>query len=244
MARKKKKKADGPPGVPPWMATFSDLVTLLLTFFVMLMAMASFEESQQLETVFESLRRALSSKGAGPGLLSMVEGNKLADLLREDTLVRPTEAADRKGMKADLSNAVPDLSPNEVEVRLHLDERAFFASGQSQLKPGARSHLRDVGLALRDQNVRIRVEGHTDAEGTEAENWRLSLLRALTVTDALHTDGGVPVTRLEARGMGPFSPIATYSPDQARNRRIELVLVGDDVPAREAMTELKQRLGQ
>ena len=41
--QKKSKKKDGPPGAPAWMVTYSDLVTLLLTFFVLLMSMASMD---------------------------------------------------------------------------------------------------------------------------------------------------------------------------------------------------------
>ena len=48
-------------GAPMWMSTFSDMVTLLLTFFVLLLSMASFEDPSKVQAVFESIRSALGA---------------------------------------------------------------------------------------------------------------------------------------------------------------------------------------
>ena len=55
MGRRKKKKDEKMEGLPAWMATYSDMVTLLLTFFVLLLAMATFDDTKRVEAVFESL---------------------------------------------------------------------------------------------------------------------------------------------------------------------------------------------
>ena len=65
--KKREKKEDDPPaGAPAWMVTYSDMVTLLLTFFVMLLAMASFESPGRVDKVIESLRRAFGVGGYSP----------------------------------------------------------------------------------------------------------------------------------------------------------------------------------
>jgi chemotaxis protein MotB len=53
----------GGPSAPFWMVTYSDMVTLLLTFFVMLLAMANFEEVGRVDAVFESIRLVLGVDG-------------------------------------------------------------------------------------------------------------------------------------------------------------------------------------
>jgi len=223
------------------MATFSDLVTLLLTFFVMLMAMASFEDAEDLDVVLESIRRALAELGMGDGLVSMVLGeDEMSDNIRKDRTVRPDRARDREAQEADESDAVVRVSPVETEVRLTLDEQIFFATGASELRPGARERLGELGLVLRGHDVGIRVEGHADGVGLESANWALSLERALVVTDILHEDARIPLDRLDARGLGAFHPEVVREADQARNRRIDLVLTGSDAETAEALGAVRR----
>lgn len=238
MAKRKKKAPDPPPGVPAWMATFSDLVTLLLTFFVMLMAMASFEDSSDLDTVMESLRQALAERGFGEGLLTSVLGENLSDARRKNTVAKPKDARPREALDADISPTTAKVAPPD-DVRLTLDGAAWFASGRHELAPGARTRLKELGVLLSDHDVGIRVEGHTDREGAEEANWRLSALRALSVVEVFEQDAGIASERLEAQGFGAYHPVAVREADQARNRRIEIVLIGDDVQTASALADLQ-----
>lgn len=61
------------PGAPLWMATFSDMVTLLLTFFVLLLSMASFEEPTKVSAVIQSIRTAFGSAGLSHSLFGVSE---------------------------------------------------------------------------------------------------------------------------------------------------------------------------
>lgn len=240
MSGRKKKKAEEGGGVPAWMATFSDLVTLLLTFFVMLMAMASFEEAAELDTALESLRDALASLGFGDGLVSMIAGDNLSDAIRKDVTAKPLEPTEATSMAADYSDAVVSVSQTPSEVRLTLDDQVFFSPGGKTLLPGARDQLRALGVVLAAQDVTVRIEGHTDGTGSEAANWELSVLRSMVVADTLHREGRVPLDRLESRGYGSFHPIVERDVDQARNRRIEIVLVGDASATQQAHAAVKR----
>jgi len=228
MAKRKKKEPDPPPGVPAWMATFSDLVTLLLTFFVMLMAMASFEDSSDLDTVMESLRQALAERGFGEGLVSRVFGDNLSDASRRSSTAKPQVARPRESLDADLSPTTVKVDKTPTEVRMVLDESATFATGSAELLPASRRRIAAIGRVLVDHPVSVTIEGHTDKQGSEDANWRLSTLRALAVLEVLRDDVGMGADRLEARGYGGFRPTVLREADQARNRRIELVLTGDD----------------
>jgi chemotaxis protein MotB len=234
---RQKKAPDPPAGVPAWMATFSDLVTLLLTFFVMLMAMASFEKSEPIDAMFDSIREALGDSGFGDGLLSAVFGEQLSSNNRRDVATKPIEPTPSPASPDDMSEAAIRLTRDPSEVRLTLQPDVFFASGSATLVEGARSRLRPYAQAVRQEDVGVRIEGHTDVEGDESANWSLSSLRALTVAQVFSAEG-VPADRIQARGYGPFRPISLHPDDRARNRRIEVVLTGTDIQTQEAWSAL------
>jgi len=75
--------------------------------------------------------------------------------------------------------------------------------------------------------MRLRIEGHTDSEGGEASNQRLSERRAASVLAYL-TSRGIAAGRVTSVGLGETSPIDTNrtSAGRARNRRVEFHIVG------------------
>ncbi len=82
--------------------------------------------------------------------------------------------------------------------------------------------------------TKVRVEGHTDSDGTEASNLVLSQLRAAAVVKWF-TDHGVALTRLSSVGCGATDPLApnTSPENKQRNRRTEfdIELLGDQRPS-------------
>ncbi len=102
-----------------------------------------------------------------------------------------------------------------------------FETGSARLTSAARVVLNPVAESLRaNPDVRIEISGHTDATGSLSTNMRLSQQRAEAVRDYLVLRG-VWADRLEARGRGPDSPIASNSTPEGRamNRRVELRVI-------------------
>lgn len=102
----------------------------------------------------------------------------------------------------------------------------FFDTGKAVLKAGARNTLGKIADQLRvNDEVRISIEGHTDAVGSEELNQRLSEKRAAAVREYL-ISRGVPGDRITTVGMGERAPIATNDAPAGRqqNRRVELVI--------------------
>jgi len=103
-----------------------------------------------------------------------------------------------------------------------------FETGRADLKPGAAERLRPLASYLQaNPNVRVRIDGHTDAQGSDAYNQALSERRAGAVRAALAAmgvDGG----RIEAVGHGEAQPVAENRSAAGRqqNRRVEVTLVG------------------
>lgn len=103
-----------------------------------------------------------------------------------------------------------------------------FETGRADLKPGAAERLRPLASYLQaNPNVRVRIDGHTDAQGSDAYNQALSDRRAASVRAALGTMG-VAGARIEAVGHGESQPVAENRTPAGRqqNRRVEVTLVG------------------
>lgn len=99
-----------------------------------------------------------------------------------------------------------------------------FEFDSATLTMGAEQILADVAEKLRaNENVRVRIEGHTDSVGSAAYNEQLSQERADSVADYLASQG-VARDRMQTTGYGESQPVATNDTDagRAENRRVEL----------------------
>ncbi len=115
--------------------------------------------------------------------------------------------------------------------RIHLRTAIKFLENSAELDPSATPTLDAVQhvLATHPAIVHLRIEGHTDDQGSFANNLLVSKKRAKTVSDWLAAHGVAP-TRLESQGYGSAMPIADNATPEGReqNRRIELVLIEND----------------
>lgn len=120
----------------------------------------------------------------------------------------------------------PDTPPSRVQVtssRVEITEIVPFETNSARLLPEANAVLDDVVQVLKDApEMRLRIEGHTDADGSEEFNLELSQQRAEAVKRYL-VSKGISASRLEALGLGETRPIDTNRTPagRARNRRVE-----------------------
>ena len=226
------KKKAAPAGAPLWMVTYSDMVTLLMTFFVMLLAMANFEDATKVDAVMGSIQLALG-RGTGdhtaPGTEKFPEkpegksdmdkvGSKLSDALANH-----------------LSDDLIKMSQTPTEIRIKLPGRILFAPGSAELHPAALQLLADIAGALRDKKVNLEVEGHTDGTGGADENWLVSAERALAVLSELQERGGLDGRYLKGVAMGQYHPANLEGGSSEWNRRVEIVIRTREGAAYEAL---------
>lgn len=242
--RESKKEESQGPSAPFWMVTYSDMVTLLLTFFVMLMAMANFEEVGRVEAVLESIRLALGAGGNHQTLLGVTpqEMNQPSEIEPLDEL-QPIMSQLRESLTRHVSDDMVRMTRTQTEIRVQLSDRVLFAPGSEQLHPAAYSLLSGLGETLSNHPVHIRVEGHTDATGTADANWRLSALRAVSVVTAMQESGGIDGRQLEAHGYGSYRPSAPEGGDTTWDRRVELVIQSKSPLAYDAIYKVEQLTG-
>lgn len=119
------------------------------------------------------------------------------------------------------------LQPIQQGATVRLDN-IFFDFDQATLLPQSRIELEKL-LRFLEANPTVRVElrGHTDAEGTDSYNLKLSDQRAKAVMAWL-LDRGIAPTRLQAKGYGETEPVAPNDTPagRARNRRTEFRVMG------------------
>lgn len=113
-----------------------------------------------------------------------------------------------------------------TEKKIELKQTVFFDTNKATIKPVSFALLNDVASALKDNpKIKVEVQGHTDSQGNDAFNMKLSQKRAESVR-AYVAGRGISKDRMTAKGYGEDVPIADNRTDVGRgqNRRVEFVI--------------------
>jgi outer membrane protein OmpA-like peptidoglycan-associated protein len=142
----------------------------------------------------------------------------------------PVEAEDRDGVEDEdgCPDADKDTYQNVVvtEERIEIKQTVHFDTGRATIKRVSFPLLDEVAQALADHpKIRVRVEGHTDSQGQDAYNLRLSRDRARAVREYLE-GRGVDGSRMTSDGYGETRPISDNrtAAGRAQNRRVEFLI--------------------
>jgi outer membrane protein OmpA-like peptidoglycan-associated protein len=186
--------------------------------------LAAAEKKQREKEAADAAAKAAAVAAA----LEAQEGKRRAALAAE-------KAAEEERFMArrDLEDRLDSVLPTRITERGLVAEISGvqFAAGAATLNPSAREALaRFAGIILSYPTLEFMVEGHTDSRGSEAINKELSLARAMSVRDYL-IGQGIRATRIDVEGLGPAAPVADNetSAGRARNRRVEIVMWGDEI---------------
>ncbi len=220
---------DDEPSAPFWMATFSDMATLLLTFFVMIVAMSEVE--------VKKFKAALSYFQGNTGFLenvAVVPPTVDPTILRrpqQESMMRAQkmEEIEEVIQRLDLQDKV-EVTLTERGVHVVLTDSIMFRSGQADLLPTSRELLGEVANKLEGEVHSVMVEGHTDNQPIRSirfpSNWELSTARAASVVRYLLTlESALPGERYMPVGYGEFRPKESNDTGDGRNRnrRVEIL---------------------
>ena len=234
------------PGVPGWVVTYGDMMSLLLTFFILLVSFSSIQESKFKEAM-ESLQGALGVLEKYPTAIEfktrIVPTPRQTDSSEIYYMIRKVE----QYLVETRQDDVVEVSLEKDGVRIRLKDRLMFASGSAELKPGALPVLDKIADLLDGAGKEVEVGGHTDNVPIHTEryptNWELSAARAASVARYLQARGIAP-ERLRAVGYGPYRPIADNATPEgrARNRRVEIFMRLSEQQQRTLEREKRQGL--
>lgn len=177
-----------------WLLTFADLISLLLTFFILLYSMKAIKPQE-----WESLRGAFDSTFSIKEEIVETKPNKTDTIEKLDSLV-----ADNLDYLASILktrfHGDEVLKATEVNRDIELDtlilnlpSKLLFDPGSATMKDIGRETMANLGDLLRHVDNRIEVAGHTDPNPINTDdfptNWELSAVRALRVAEALAEQG-------------------------------------------------------
>ena len=237
----KKCKCECPECMPEWLATFGDLMSLLLCFFVLLLSMSTMDAKKVKEAI-----------GSLAGALSVLEGGTQTEVSRNRIQkATPIEKNDETAQTVNkLSQAVAEFREFTAggkgpAIVMEEGEEGFFIRLPADItfKPGSAQisdedsllFLKRIAIIIKEylpKNVEIQIKGYTDNQPPPStspytDNWELSAARALSVLKILIKDGVSP-KQLSAAAYGEYHPIAANATPEgrAKNRRVEIWFFG------------------
>ncbi|KPL59155.1 flagellar motor protein MotS [Rossellomorea vietnamensis] len=235
--KRRRRPASQPPGAPKWMVTFSDLITLILVFFILLFSMSQID-IVKFRTIADSFQQRQILEFY-PSVIPFDNPSAEPEMESEDSKQQGNEAnQDLNSLLATIQSYLKEnklsdaivATRSERGVVLVLQEQALFASGEATVLPDAYPFLNKVGVLLSEIPNFVKVEGHTDNRPINTyrfpSNWELSSARASSVVRYLITTEDLDPKRFIAVGYGDTRPVAPNDKVEnlQKNRRVEVII--------------------
>ena len=245
------KKQKEEEGGQEWLNTYADMITLVLTFFVLLYSISNVNLTK-LEEVASAMQRQLGIEAkteiedvpsdlkypvVGEGAQAPEDAEAPLQQTQQQYQASAREMAD---MARDIQtyfdsenlDAVVSNSENAVYIRFKND--LLFGPDSAQLREESVSMLDSLGNMLmekEDEILAVYINGHTaQAAGSPVNDRVLSSMRADNVAIYLEDHVGFDPKKLICRGYGKYYPIADNSTKEGRelNRRVDIIILGND----------------
>ena len=225
---------DDGPAAPFWMTTYSDMVTLLLVFFVLIVAMS--------EVKVVKFKDALSHFQGRSGLFSY----SAYSVPTRDQVIAAFHSEERIKRYKDLIAQLEEhgfqdkVQVNVTEKGFHIviTNSAMFATGEAKLVEPSRKALELISDRLDGMVASVIVEGHTDDlpinTNLYPSNWELSTARAASVVRfLLEQEDALDPSQYVAVGYGEHRPLDRRGTPEgrARNRRVEMLFSWESWPS-------------
>ncbi|WP_373893091.1 flagellar motor protein MotS [Virgibacillus natechei] len=244
-------------GTAKWMTTYSDMVTLILVFFILLFSMSQIDmakfdaisDSFQNRMIFDFYPSPVPMENPTQSSSHMEKGETsnefeaptdLPDRYetdnmqhQEDTLQTLMDDIEKYLDDHDLNNVI-SADRTERGVVLILQELILFDPGQAELLPSGMPFLGEIGSLLTELPHEVKVEGHTDDRPISSyrypSNWELSGARASSVVRYLVDENDLDQSRFSIAGYSDIDPLVpnTNPENMSQNRRVEIVILDHD----------------
>lgn len=232
-----------------WLLTYSDLITLLMIFFVIMYAMSKVDQVK-----FYALQQSLSAamhhsqdtsmQGVGKtSIVSAANPTDQGDKLKPATAQSQTPTPDDKTFNNLYDEIKQYIHQHNLQANVTIANQVrgiqvtfrdvvLFDTGQATLKPHAKEILSGLIPFIQKVNNPVVIEGYTDNQPIHTpqypSNWELSADRAINVVEYF-TSQKVTPSRLSGVGYGQYHPIAKNdnTADRQKNRRVNIVIMRD-----------------
>lgn len=242
-----------------WLISYSDFITLLFAFFVVMFASSQTDKSkaQQVATsvtqaldnggvkavVHEILGGTVDEKGSGNAMMRGPGGTEKNIAAKPDITTKKVDVADLLPSTKFLTEALSDeIKQGKVDVRLEarglvvsLRQAAYFPSGGDDVAASATPSLSKIAETIRPLPNQVRLEGHTDSvpihNSRFRSNWDLSAARAIAMLDIFTGQFGIPRNRFAIAGYADTVPVDSNDTEtgRTRNRRVDIVILNQNI---------------
>lgn len=266
MARRRKaKKQDD----ERWMVSYADLLTLMLAFFIVLYS-ESINDVSRLKEIEAGMISAFHAtpqviEQQKPGNSGILKHHRSPipvpnpappqSLLREQHIrirmkkISQAEKALRKVLAPMIANHEVNLSRQPLSLRIRLDAKILYPSGQAKLTSQAQNLLTKISGVLQNlpPDFPIVIQGYTNKKPIHTasfpSNWELSSMRAVSVVH-LFRKNGMPGRQLSAQGFSKFHPVDTSDTPKALrvNRRVAILIQAPHTVEPEPQLSVKQAM--
>ncbi len=227
MAIRRKKKKPPEEGAPEWMTTYGDMMTLLMTFFVLLFSFSSIQESK-FKNAIGSLKGALGVLLMNPKVMSQVKSDPRFLPQKDRQLSHAIKAVRKLSEEGNFKGQIR-LIKTEKGYLISISNPVMFEVGQAEIKSELYPVLEKIAEVIKAKPMEVRVIGHTCNLPIHTSqfpsNWELSATRAINVVKYFEFKG-IPGVKFSAEGRSKYSPIVPNDSEEKRrlNRRVEIYL--------------------
>lgn len=229
-----------PAGAPDWIVTFADMISLLVTFFILLMTfsrMEHYDAFQVPENVLGSTGVLSDWKGDNSipppkmDVMAAMDAKRGADIPHTRPSGELLDQISESGPKDTDEHVEIDLAAVKDGLVITYDERAAFAPGSVELTPYLASAVGELARVLEHYAFTIVVEGHTDDGFRATPRFDtpedLSAARASAVVDVMLAESGLSPYQLQVSGYGASKPRVSNETPEGRqaNRRVEITIM-------------------
>ena len=227
-----RRKAVATPPAGSWLTTWSDLVTLLLCFFVLLYSFSALDVDKFRQFVASFQGQGILDGGRAP----ITDDPPLApDSSTEDTsgpfyadngllMIYIQEYLKENGIEGHV-----DVYREERGVLIQIKDHVFFDSARADIRADGMPLLNKLATLLDEMPNDVVIEGHTDnipiRTAEFPTNWELSAARSARVVRYFTEIRGLDARRFAAMGYGEFHPVASNATAAGRNQNRRVVLL-------------------
>ncbi len=229
MAKKKKQEC---PSIPGWLVSFGDLMSLLLTFFILLYSMSTVS----VEKFYQSIRGITEAFGGRE--MTQTSRSLIKNRINLDFKGMYPKLKKKKMILKELNEITQSLKKSGIEaevidhgnkITLRVASDKIFLPGSDLPTREALAYFSTLCKRFKDSGFHLSIIGYTDSTPIHSKrfknNWELSTYRAINILRYFIQCGYDP-RFLSAEGRGEFDPIAPNDTPQnrAKNRRVEFVI--------------------
>lgn len=233
----KKPEDSSGPSAPEWIVTFADMVSLLVTFFILLMTFSSLEELD----AFKVDKKILGTTGfltinGGPSAIDpppvdiMMEkdAKRGAQIPHARDAEKLLENIDEMGQKLTEEHTELDLRDIEDGLVIEFDDRASFAPGSTELSEHLRGTAGEIARVLENYPYFVVIEGHTDDHFQRTQLYpsatALSAARAASVAEEMVAKSNLDPKQIQIAGRGDTLPLEPNDTPEGRRRNRRVVI--------------------